>query len=186
MIHTENYTIKIIITIVLTVSGYLCFLWLWFLPVWPIWVSFPISLLLLLSISPPALCRAPTRPDRHLCSAGPHRRDLKTEQHRYTLLLLPLGPGRYFILQKFILFSMCGWNWSKVTVEILTVTKKIVIINKYCYFELYIHQNLEKTIAVSTKILSSIPVFNIDNDKTFFLSSKFKWFLKIMWHWRLE
>ncbi len=104
--YDENYTIKIIIKIVLTVSGYLCFLWLWFLPVWPICVSFPISLLLLLSISPPALCRAPTRPDRHLCSAGPHRRDLKTEQHRYTLLLLPLGPGRYFILQK-LFYSAC-------------------------------------------------------------------------------
>jgi len=43
-----------------------------------------------------------------------------------------------------------------------------------------------KYITVSTKILCSTTVFNIDNNQKCFLSSILLWFLKIMWHWRLQ
>ncbi len=39
-----------------------------------------------------------------------------------------------------------------------------------------------KCIMVSTNILGSTTVFNIDNNQISIL----EWFLKIMWHWRLE
>jgi len=43
-----------------------------------------------------------------------------------------------------------------------------------------------KYMTVSTKILCSTTVFNIDNNQKCFLSSILLWFLKIMWHWRLQ
>ncbi len=43
-----------------------------------------------------------------------------------------------------------------------------------------------KCITVSTKILCSTTVFNIDNNQKCFLSSILLWFLKIMWLWRLQ
>jgi len=51
---------------------------------------------------------------------------------------------------------------------------KTSIYNKCCSFELSIHRRIIQKcrLSVSTKILSSITVFNIDNNKKFFLSSK--------------
>ncbi len=48
--------------------------------------------------------------------------------------------------------------------------QKISISNKYCSFELYIHER-QKSISVSTKILISTTGFSIDNDQKCFLSS---------------
>ncbi len=48
---------------------------------------------------------------------------------------------------------------------------------------------IEKCVIVSTQILSSTTVFNIDNNKKYFLRSKSAYyndFWRIMWHWRLE
>ncbi len=58
-------------------------------------------------------------------------------------------------------FSKYVLNWSKVTVK--TIKKSIS--NKCCSFELSIHQRILKIMYhISTKILSSTTVFNIDNN----------------------
>ncbi len=55
------------------------------------------------------------------------------------------------------------------------------------FWTFYSSKNPEKlNVSVSTKILGSITVFNIDNNQKCFLSSILQWFLKIMWHCRLE
>ncbi|MDN8907574.1 hypothetical protein Q0O77_14770, partial [Staphylococcus aureus] len=62
---------------------------------------------------------------------------------------------------------------AKVTVKTFIMLQKISISNKCCSFELSIHQRiLKKSTTVSTKILSSTTVFNIDNNMTFYLSTK--------------
>jgi len=53
-------------------------------------------------------------------------------------------------------------SYKEVTVKI---TQKVSVSNKCCAFE------LKKSIMVSTKILSSTTVFNIDNNNKCFLSS---------------
>ncbi len=52
---------------------------------------------------------------------------------------------------------------------------KIYVSNKCCSFELFIYQrNLKKCITVSTKILSSITVFNIDINQKYFMYCMFQ------------
>jgi len=55
--------------------------------------------------------------------------------------------------------------------NVYNVTKEISISNKYCSFEL--HQNILKENALRfPQTLSSTTLFNIDNNKKCFLSSK--------------
>ncbi len=53
---------------------------------------------------------------------------------------------------------------------------------------LFIKESCKKCITISTKILSSTTVLNIDNKKKCFLSTKSVYYnlWKTMWHWRLE
>ncbi len=71
--------------------------------------------------------------------------------------------------KKFILlFIKDALNWSKVTVKTFIVSQNISISNKCCYFESW----KIKCITVSTKLLCSTIVFNIDNNQKCVLSSK--------------
>jgi len=66
---------------------------------------------------------------------------------------------------------MGNWTVKGTVTKTFTVTKDSNT-NKCCYFELSTNQRMKKCIMVSTKILSSTTVFNIDNNKKCFLSSK--------------
>ncbi len=54
------------------------------------------------------------------------------------------------------------------------ILQKISTLNKFCSFELSIHQRIlkNKMFTVSTQILCSTTVFNMDNNQKCFLSSK--------------
>ncbi len=114
---------------------------------------------------------------------------------RHTLLFKSLGSVRFPLLnikKKFRKDALnCdsnkhatkkGCNKSDSN-DIYNVTK-ISISNECCSFELFVHQRIlkNKCIMVSTNILSSTTVFDIDNNKKSFLSSNqisiLEWFLK--------
>ncbi len=92
-----------------------------------------------------------------------------------------------FLNKLLLLFIMDISYWPKVSVKTFIMLQNIAISNKCCSLELSIHLWIlkNKMYHVSTKILSSTTVFNIDNNQKCFLSILL-WFLKIMWHWRLE
>ncbi len=88
-----------------------------------------------------------------------------------------------------LLFSKDTLNLSNVTLKTYNMLQKISISNKCCLFVRSIYQRILKKESVSTKLLSSTIVFNIDNNKKCFLSTKLKYqneFWRIMWHWGLE
>ncbi len=86
----------------------------------------------------------------------------------HTLLFIrPLFRSVWFFCKKLILlFRGNILNWLKGTVNTFIKVQNIYI-SKCCSFELYIHQIIfkKKCMRVSTKILSSTTVFNIDNNK---------------------
>ncbi len=47
-----------------------------------------------------------------------------------------------FLKKWILLFSIDALNWSKVTVKTFTMLQKILIENKFCSFELSIHQRI--------------------------------------------
>ncbi len=79
-------------------------------------------------------------------------------------------------------------RWARVfycldrTVKTFMILQKILVFIKCFYFEPSVHQIiLKENVSVSTKILSSATVFNIDNNNQMFLEdhiSIFEYFLK--------
>ncbi len=95
--------------------------------------------------------------------------ELLTRIYTFIWLSSLLHPATY----KLLLFILKLKQWHKIAVQKWMNESKDIVFNKLCSFEFSIHQSiLNKRITVSTKILSSTAVFNIDNNKQCCLSTK--------------
>ncbi len=96
----------------------------------------------------------------------------------------------------FIYYHSRVWGQQGCINLIKSDRKEVNNVTKYFYFKyilffltFYSSKNNENNVTISRKILSSTAVFNIDNNKKCFLSSKSAYlndFWRIMWHWRLD
>jgi len=86
----------------------------------------------------------------------------------------------FFFKKKIILISKNALIWSEVTL------KTFIILQKKCCSSLHPEKNVS---WFPQKISSSTTIFNIDDNKTCFLSSQLtnkNDFSRIMWHWRIK
>ncbi len=126
-----------------------------------------------------------------LCSSRLHLLDQRYSRNsnNYFFLII-INVENYFCGNRdtFNFFRDSRMNNTYNTVYVFTVTFdqfNVSLINTKKWRKNILIGN----VTVSTKILCSTPVGNIDINQNFFLEQQISillWFLKIMWHWRLQ